>query len=59
MIAELALSAVALLIILQSLFLLSVALKSSQESSVTIDSRRKERITAGDSPRTAVRLPLM
>ena len=58
MIAKLALSAVALLIIVQSLFLLSVALKSSEETSETIHSR-KEGITAGDSPSIAVRVPLV
>ena len=53
MVAELALSAVASLLILQSLFLLRVAMKSAEESSDAYPSSRSVRIPRGDHPRSS------
>ena len=50
MIAELALSAVASLLILQSLFLLRVAMTNTEESSKVSPSSRSVRITLVDHP---------
>jgi hypothetical protein len=56
MIAEIALSAVASLLILQSLFLLRVATKTSEESSQMRTSDRTERIAVVDPTPHALNL---
>ena len=53
MIAELALSVVASLLILQSLFLLRVAMKNTEESSTVSPSSRSVRITPLDHPNSS------